>query len=573
MARSGSPPMMAEASLPGGGEVMRILERTGLYVLPLCLGLLFLAASLTPTLIPREWLVQGVLGGLVMVLGYLIGRACISLYRLLDLPEPDGRTAAISRLALAVPVLVILVLCLLSARSWQNGIRTRMDMPPVETTHTFQMLALALVVFAVLVLLGFAVQWLFDRVRFRLYRYMPARTANVAGFLLTSLLLIVVTRDGVLDRVIAGLDNSVTVAQNLFVDAPPPPADADLTGGANSLVDWGALGQPGRDYVLTGPDAADITAFTGQNALQPIRVYVGRAEADDPQDRADIALAELIRQGGFDREVLIVAMPTGTGWMDPGAVDTVEYMHGGDIATVAVQYSYLQSPLALILETRSGLDQAEALIGTVHRHWRSLPENDRPRLYIHGLSLGAWSSMHGTDLFALLDDPIDGALWAGPPFPSAKWQGIVASRDEGSPAIAPVLGDGRLVRFASHTEDAGGPEGWGNMRLVYLQYSSDPIVFFTSSSLFRAPEWMREPPGPDVSPQMRFMPVVTQFQLAVDMALANTAPDGHGHAYYGPDYIGPWVAVTDPANWTDEDTARLIAHCDGGFHQGCDNDG
>lgn len=552
---------------------MKYLSWAGVYFMPLCLGLLFLAASLTPTLIPRDWLVQGVLGGLVMALGYLIGRALVSLWRLLELPEPGGRTALIARLILGIPAGIALVLCLFSARSWQNGIRERMGMELVETTHTVQMLALALAVFAILVLAGFILQWVFDRVRFRLYRYMPPRTANVAGFLLTALALIIVTRDGVLDRVIAGLDNSVTLAQNLFADAPPPPADENLTGGAASLVDWGALGQPGRDYVLTGPDENDIAAFTGREAMRPIRVYVGRAQADDPQGRADVALAELIRQGGFDREVLIVAMPTGTGWMDPGAVDTVEYMHSGNIATVAVQYSYLQSPLALILETRSGLDQAEALIGTIHRYWRDLPEEERPRLYIHGLSLGAWSSMHGTDLFALLDDPIDGALWAGPPFPSAKWQGIVASRDSGTPTISPVLGDGRLVRFASHYIDAGGPDGWGDMRLVYLQYSSDPIVFFTSSSIFRAPEWMREPPGPDVSPQMRFMPVVTQFQLAVDMALANSAPDGHGHAYYGPDYIGPWVAVTDPANWTENDTVRLIAHCDGGFHQGCDNHG
>jgi hypothetical protein len=38
--------------------------------------------------------------------------------------------------------------------------------------------------------------------------------------------------------------------------------------------------------------------------------------------------------------------------------------------------------------------------------------------------------------------------------------------------------------------------------------------------------------------------LVTRFLLAVDMALANTAPDGYGHAYYGPDYVRLWVAVT-----------------------------
>jgi uncharacterized membrane protein len=371
--------------------------------------------------------------------------------------------------------------------------------------------------------------------------------------------------------VIIALDDSVTLAQRLFVDAPPPPEARDLTGGTASLVDWGALGQPGRDYVLDGPDAEDIAAFTGRDAQTPIRVYVGRAQADTAQERAEIALAELIRQRGFEREVLVVAMPTGTGWMDPGAMDPVEYMHGGDIATVAVQYSYLQSPLALILETRSGLDQAEALISMIHRHWRDLPDDARPRLYIHGLSLGAWSSMHGTDLFVLLDDPIDGAFWAGPPFPSVRWQNMVASRNPGSAFVAPVLGDGRLVRFASHYKDAGGPEGWGNMRIVYLQYASDPIVFFTTSAAFRAPTWMSEPRAPDVSPAMRFVPVITQLQLLVDMLLANTAPQGHGHAYYARDYIGPWVAVTDPANWSAQETLRLIAFCDNGVLNGCDD--
>ena len=220
---------------------------------------------------------------------------------------------------------------------------------------------------------------------------------------------------------------------------------------------------------------------------------------------------------------------------------------------------------------RSGLDQAKALITAVQAYWRRLPKDSRPRLYIHGLSLGAWSSMYGTDLFALLDDPINGAFWAGPPFPSTLWSGIVSQRSDDSAYVAPKIGDGRLVRFASHKDDAGGPEGWGGMRLVYLQYSSDPIVFYEPESLFRAPEWMKEPAAADVSPAMRFMPVVTQFQLAVDLALANTAPAGHGHAYYGPDYVGPWVAVTDPENWTPADTERLKAHCSAGFQMGCDH--
>ncbi len=550
---------------------MRIYNLSGPKILPLLLGLLFFAASLTPSLIPREWLAQGALGGLVLALGYLIGRFIMFLWWVMELPAVPGRAARIIYVFLAVPVLTVLVFCLGQANDWQNGIRSRMGMDLVDSSHTVQMVLVALGVFGVLFLAGALVRIGFDYLRRRLYTFMPARTADIAGFLLTVLIILIATRDGVLDKVIANLDESVTIAQDLFDTAPPAPAIDGIAGGHGSLIDWDAMGQPGRDYVTKGPSAAAIADFTGRDALQPIRVYAGLAQADTPQQRADAALAELRRLGGFDRKVLIVAMPTGTGWLDPGAVDTVEYMHGGDIATIAVQYSYLQSPLALILESRSGLDQAIALISTVHGYWKTLPKSSRPKLYIHGLSLGAWSSMHGTGLFPLLDDPINGALWVGPPFPSERWKSVYTEKDPASAYVRPTIGDGRIVRFASHTKDAGGPAGWGDVRLVYLQYSSDPIVFYEPASFFRAPEWMREPAAIDVSPHMKFVPVVTQFQLAVDMALANTAPAGYGHAYYGPDYVRPWVAVTDPDNWTEADSARLAAHCDGGFLKGCRN--
>lgn len=109
-------------------------------------------------------------------------------------------------------------------------------------------------------------QWLFYRVRFRLYRYLPTRAANVAGFLLTVFLVFIVSRNGVLDHVLVGLDESVTVAQKLFDTAPPAPAGENMTGAKESLVSWEALGEPGRDYVTRGPDAVDITAFTGRDA-------------------------------------------------------------------------------------------------------------------------------------------------------------------------------------------------------------------------------------------------------------------------------------------------------------------
>jgi uncharacterized membrane protein len=333
------------------------------------------------------------------------------------------------------------------------------------------------------------------------------------------------------------------------------------------------MGKPGRDFITTGPDAGDIAAFTGRPALDPVRVYVGRANADTPQERAELALEEMKRLGAFDREVLIVTSPTGTGWMDPGSHDPIEYMHGGDIATVGVQYSYMQSPFALMFETRTGLDQATATLAVIHDYWKTLPRDDRPRFYVHGLSLGAWSSMYATNLFRLVDDPIDGAFWAGPPFPSDFWNRVQDARNPGSPWVHPKIGSGSFIRYAARADDgSAGAAPWGDMRIMFLQYPSDAIVFFEPLSLLRRPVWMSEPAGDGVSPYLRFVPVVTQFQLALDMAISTAVPPGYGHSYYAQDYIGPWVEVTAPGNWTAADTERLKAHCDNGFQFGCTND-
>jgi len=538
----------------------------------LLLGLVFLASSLMPSLIPRGPLVQGVLGGLLLAIGYLTGRVLELLWQAADLPRLTGRAAGVATAVTTIAVLALLGWSFFASFRWQNDLRMRMGLEPTEQTDWLQVILLILIVFAVLYAVGAAVSMLFRGVRAGLYRIMPPRRANVLGVLIVFLLLFGLTRDRLVPSILAFLDESFEAAQNLFVDAPPGPTDPRIPGSPASLIGWQAMGQPGRDFVTNGPDAQSIAAFTGDAALDPIRVYVGRANAPTAEDRANLALDELLRLDAFEREVLIVASPTGTGWLDPGSHDPLEYMHGGDIATVAVQYSYLQSPLALIFETESGLEQATETIATVHEYWKTLPADDRPRLYIHGLSLGAWSSMYATNLFRLVNDGIDGALWAGPPFPSGFWNYVQNARNGGTPWVLPEVGDESLVRYASRVTDGSDGADWGEMRLVFLQYPSDPIVFYDPRSLWRPPVWMTEPPGDGVSHHLRFVPIVTQFQLAVDMALSTTTPAGYGHSYYAHDYIEPWVQVTAPEGWSAEDTTRLKALCDNGFQMGCTND-
>lgn len=49
------------------------------------------------------------------------------------------------------------------------------------------------------------------------------------------------------------------------------------------------------------------------------------------------------------------------------------------------------------------------------------------------------------------------------------------------------------------------------------------------------------------------------LQLALDMALAQTAPIGFGHVYAPQDYFDGWVAVTEPQGFSDAELDALEA--------------
>jgi uncharacterized membrane protein len=93
--------------------------------------------------------------------------------------------------------------------------------------------------------------------------------------------------------------------------------------------------------------------------------------------------------------------------------------------------------------------------------------------------------------------------------------------------------------------------------IVYLQYASDPITFFDVASAFRSPEWMADERAPDVLKKLRWYPLITMLQLAVDMLVCTEVPKGFGHVFAAEHYIDAWFALTDPKDWQFEDTERL----------------
>ncbi|MEY6432119.1 alpha/beta-hydrolase family protein [Thioalkalicoccus limnaeus] len=526
-------------------------------IVGLVVGAMFFAFSLTPSLLPRPFLVQGALSGLSFAAGYGLGVAAVFLWKYLQLPLVRGRAVPIANGFAAVIGLVITVGFLWQASHWQNSLRALMGMEASPGAHPLLIGLVAILVAVVLIGLARLFRWVFRLLSRWLHRFLPARISHLAG-ITAAILLFWTVIDGVLvSSALRLADRSFQQLDALIEDDLPRPVGTLQTGSAASLVDWRDLGRQGRRFVAGGPTSDELSEFLGAPAPAPIRVYVGLNSAGDAEERARLALEELKRAGGFERSILVLVTPTGTGWVDPAGQDTLEYLHRGDIATVAAQYSYLNSPLALLTQASYGADMARALFAEIYGYWRTLPRDSRPRLFLSGLSLGSLNSDLSFDLYDIIDDPFDGVLWSGPPFRHATWRRMTAERDPGSPAWLPEFRGGSVVRVMNQELglDRGQAE-WGNFRIAFLQYPSDPITFFSPGAAWREPDWMREPRAPDVSPELRWFPVVTMLQLAADM-MVGTAPSGFGHEFAPTHYIDAWLALTEPEGWSESELERL----------------
>ncbi len=89
----------------------------------LLLGTLFFATSLTPSLLPRTFLTQGVLSGCSLVGEYGIVVFGSWLWAYMTPIRPNGRLLRVAKLAAAAGCAIVAIVALWHATRWQNSIR------------------------------------------------------------------------------------------------------------------------------------------------------------------------------------------------------------------------------------------------------------------------------------------------------------------------------------------------------------------------------------------------------------------------------------------------------------------
>ncbi len=229
------------------------------------------------------------------------------------------------------------------------------------------------------------------------------------------------------------------------------------------------------------------------------------------------------RTGAWDRSLLMLVCPTGSGYVNYCASAAVQYLTAGDVATVTQQYSKRPSPLSL---GKIGLarEQNRLLWSRIAERLRDIAPDQRPRVVLFGESLGAHVSqdvfLHwGTLGLGALG--IDRGLWVGTPYSSGWMQEVTLhDRPDTDQGVLAVVNDFAQI-------EAMPPDRRSQLRYVLLSHDNDGVTKFGSNLLLRSPRWLREPRAaveevPPHSPRgvpaaMRWRPLTTFFQLVVDM--------------------------------------------------------
>lgn len=315
-------------------------------------------------------------------------------------------------------------------------------------------------------------------------------------------------------------DNEVTEAAY-----PTPPASTHVSCGPYSEVSFDAIGKEGRRFVLMTLTAHQIETVMEEPAVEPVRIVIPRQGSI--ADRVALALTEMESLGAFERSIIVIASPTGVGYVNYVMAEALEYLTRGSCATVVPQYALVPSALALDTTEQGTELQAEILQAVKNRLVKIRPA-ERPRLVQFGESLGAQVALDVAaegGVHRLNTMHVEAGLYLGVPFRSKAWH--ILQRAPG--AIDP---DGRIVEV---TEPSEAPDRAG-MHLMVI-HDDDPVNKFSYEMFVRRPWWMGPPEErpPMVPREVLFRPIVSFVIALVDLLNGMNSKPGEfrrvGHDY------------------------------------------
>jgi uncharacterized membrane protein len=334
-------------------------------------------------------------------------------------------------------------------------------------------------------------------------------------------------------RLYKKIENGADKLEENFSAVPNTPY---VSGSDASAVDWATLTLQGRRHIdgrVPKAKISQVMQTTNAKTYEPIRVFIGLDSAPTEIERVTLAIDELKRTGAFERETIVVISPTGTGYVNYVFSESVEYMSGGNCASVTIQYSKRPSPMSLD-HVPEGRDQLRMLVMGINRELKKMPLKKRPRIVLFGESLGAWTSQEafsggGTDLMDAYN--IDRAFWIGTPAGS-NWAKQVLLQERYDTIAGQVDEFNDFGQYKKLTTNAK-----KNLKFVLCTHDDDPIPKFGVSLLVQSPPWLKHgiERAPTIPKNNHYRTPLTFIQTMVDMKNALKPIPGQfvsvGHDY------------------------------------------
>lgn len=200
------------------------------------LGLGFFCASLTPSLLPRVFTMQGVLSGVAFATGYGIGKVLYWLYRYMELKDIPENSARIVNRVLISSLLAVTVFTLSRTLVWQNSVRIQMEMEAINYVYPLAVLPVAVLTALAVILLMRLLLHAGKKAVALVNRYMPRRISIVIGSIAFMLLVSSFVDKIILKAALHVMDKSFAATNRLLDEAYEPPRDSLASGGSGSLI-------------------------------------------------------------------------------------------------------------------------------------------------------------------------------------------------------------------------------------------------------------------------------------------------------------------------------------------------
>ncbi|GAA2845526.1 hypothetical protein GCM10020220_038620 [Nonomuraea rubra] len=222
---------------------------------------LFACASLTPSLLPRTWLYQGVMGAVTGILGYAVGAAIGALCRtVIRLPE-RGRRAAWRVMLAGCGVLAVVALWY--SFDWQRDLRALMGMDTRITWFPPVILAVTLVLFAAALLAARLVRLGGRKLNAWLDRYVPVYVGHAVGVLVIASLVALFANDVLFNGFRGQGERHLVRRERGHASGRAPAGLRVPVGRAEVAGELGVAGQGGAPVHRHGGDAGAAAGVLG----------------------------------------------------------------------------------------------------------------------------------------------------------------------------------------------------------------------------------------------------------------------------------------------------------------------